>query len=180
MSLIKAAKLIEKGLANADWDSVHKGYELLTGETVELPEHLSNSGNQLSPEAIMSVLTNAVYGLFNTEDDEPVKVNKSEQPATPKKRGRKPKAKVETNETSPSPSGASFLGDDEKLKEESKKLSQTVGQKVPRPSPVFIDVTCSLCKKYYQVHPAEAPIRLGGKEDEPSRYICNKCNSGRR
>ena len=95
-----------------------------------------------------------------------------------KRRGRPKKVVVDKTLDDGLVDESSFLGaNDEKLKEESRELAKKVGAKQHRPVYQDVEVVCDRCHKKEMVHPTLAPKKIG---EDFARYICNKCNGGRR
>lgn len=58
---------------------------------------------------------------------------------------------------------------------ESERMSR---EKVPeprRPAVPKVEVTCCKCDGRFEVEPVHAPKGVGGKEDQPSSFVCNGC-----
>lgn len=179
MALVTDMAQLKVAIETMDWESVCEVYENLTGDQIGVPK--IEVGFEFDVENVRLQI-NQVLDLYKKNMipvvvSSKVKMNKPPKvkPLVEKKRGRPKKVEV-VPETEVDES--SFLGQsDEKLKEESRELAKKVGRKVPRPIFKEVEVECDKCHKKEKVHPILAPKKIG---DEYARYVCNKCNGGRR
>lgn len=194
MSMIQAIKLLADGIEQENWEKVVAGYNLLTGESLVAKTTFSRHADfgweemQKLIDSISKGVYNYVYDFY-TEKREKTgyrPLSEIEAKEKPKKKpGRPKKNKVveESQESQDSQESQTVNGlfgeSDEALKKESLELSKKVGAKSYRPKYEPVEVICALCHKKDKVHPTLVPKKLGSDDDEP-RYICNKCNGGRR